>query len=176
VDEADGAEAAGKARVKFTPGQLIPPVLGVLTLAIVLNVTLGAINTSGAWKRTTTRRAATASPYLRLSRILASAAPAPVPERDPFTLVSAAAPTTPRTNTPRVVRVPPPPPRPVLTSIVWDADPRATLRYGGRDYSVRTNTLFSDFRVLSITRDQVVLERGGEQITLRLSLKGEDTP
>jgi hypothetical protein len=61
----------------------------------------------------------------------------------------------------------------VLTSIVWDNDPRATVRWEGRDYSVRENSLFADFRVTGIRRDQVVLERGGERLVLRLPQKGE---
>jgi hypothetical protein len=58
---------------------------------------------------------------------------------------------------------------PVLTSIVWDADPRATIRFNGRDYSVRQAALFDDYRVVSITRDQVVLDRLGESLVLRLA-------
>jgi hypothetical protein len=65
------------------------------------------------------------------------------------------------------------PPKPTLTSIVWDADPRATVRYEGNDYSVRANSLFADFRVTSITANQVVLDRNGEQIVLTLNPKGE---
>jgi len=65
------------------------------------------------------------------------------------------------------------PPPPVLTSIIWDSDPRATLRYDGRDFSVRENSLFADFRVTSITSTQVVLERNGEPLVLTLRSKGD---
>jgi hypothetical protein len=61
---------------------------------------------------------------------------------------------------------------PLLTSIVWDADPRATIRYDGHDYSVRENSLFADFRVKSISRTEVVLERGGQPLGLTLRSKG----
>jgi hypothetical protein len=44
---------------------------------------------------------------------------------------------------------------------------------GRHDYSVRTNTLFADFRVVSITAQWVVLDRGGESLVLRLPVKGD---
>jgi hypothetical protein len=62
----------------------------------------------------------------------------------------------------------------VLTSIVWlESNPSATLRWNGRDYPVQTNTLFDEFQVLGITRDQVTLMRGGETLVLQLPKKGE---
>jgi len=61
----------------------------------------------------------------------------------------------------------------VLTTIVFDADPRATVRWDGRDYSVRAGALFADFRVVSITRDQVVLDHAGESVVLKLPRKGD---
>ncbi|HET7225678.1 MAG TPA: hypothetical protein VFK69_08155, partial [Candidatus Eisenbacteria bacterium] len=66
-----------------------------------------------------------------------------------------------------------PAPQPVLTAIVWDADPRATVHWNGRDYSVHVNSLFDEFRVRSITQTQVVLERGNESLVLELPRKGE---
>ncbi len=61
----------------------------------------------------------------------------------------------------------------MLTAIVFDADPRALLRWNGRDYSVRPGGLFDDFQVVSITRDQVVLSRNGENIVLQRKSQGE---
>jgi hypothetical protein len=69
--------------------------------------------------------------------------------------------------------IPPAPPKPTLTSIIWDSDPRATVRYDGRDFSVRANSLFADFRVKSITANQVILDRNGETIVLGLRPKGD---
>jgi len=65
------------------------------------------------------------------------------------------------------------PPQPSLTAIIWDDDPRATVRWDGRDFSVRANSLFADFTVKSIRPTEVVLERGGQQMVLRLIKKGE---
>jgi hypothetical protein len=38
---------------------------------------------------------------------------------------------------------------------------------------VQVNTLFDEFRVRSITRSQVILERGGETLVLQLPKKGD---
>ena len=163
--------------MKLSPAQLLPPVLGLLTLVLVLNVTTTALRQSGAWQRAQTRGAPHVDPYSRLTLLLARGSSATPPVRDPFGGIAIATPTpAPGPERPRVPAAPVEKPRPLLTSIVWDADPRATVRWGGRDWSVRENTLFSDFRVVSITREQVVLDRGGEQIVLRLPLKGDTTP
>ena len=62
---------------------------------------------------------------------------------------------------------------PVLTAIIFDNDPRATIRYDGRDYPVRVNSLFADFRVVRIAADEVVLDRAGETLVLKLPSKGD---
>jgi len=81
----------------------------------------------------------------------------------------------PRHRQPAPVAAAPPAqaPQPLLTSIIWDADPRATVRWDGRDFPVRENSLFADFIVKSIRRDEVVLERDGQQLVLKLTKKGE---
>jgi hypothetical protein len=118
-------------------------------------------------------------PYLQLDRALSRSLHHPETDRlrDPFAFGASApaAVTGPaRAQTVAPLPAPPPePPRPVLTSIIWDNDPRATLRYADRDYSVRVNSLFADFRVKSITSTQVVLERNGESLVLTLRRKGE---
>ena len=158
--------------MKITPALLIPPALGLLLLLLVLNLTMFAVRTSGAWQRATQRTAARESPYARLEFMLARPDSVGALARDPFTSGAVAVVTPARTGPVRVV-VPQPPPRPLLTSIIWDNDPRATLRWNERDYSVRENTLFADFRVVTITRDQVVLDRGGESLVLRMPVKGD---
>lgn len=158
--------------MRFSPAQLIPPVLGLLLLLLVLNLTMFAVRTSGAWQRATQRSVVKESPYAALEFMLARPDSTGAPARDPFTSAAVAVATPVRTGPVRVVP-PPPPPRPVLTSIIWDNDPRATVRWNNRDYSVRENTLFAEFRVVTITRDQVVLDRGGESVVLRLPVKGE---
>ncbi len=151
------------------------PLAATVLLAILLVQTRTALRESGAWTRIANPVHAPApDPYAPLDQLIADAARTapPAPARDPFALapVASAAPVT--RTTPRVV-TPPPPPRPVLTSIVWDNDPRATVRWNGKDISIRVGTLFADFSVAAISRDQVTLERGGERIVLALPRKGE---
>src|SRR5262249_5216381 len=71
------------------------------------------------------------------------------------------------------VSAPPRSAQPVLTSIVFDNDPQATIRYQDHDYSVRVNSLFAEFRVIGIARDHVTLDRAGETVALKLRPKGE---
>ncbi len=156
-------------------GGFAAPLLACVLFAVILVQTRAALRVSGTWARVAPPAPTAAmDPYGPLDRLIAGAAgsPSPSPERDPFALGPVAGVVAP----PHAVRrpvVPAPPPRPVLTSIVWDYDPRATIRWGGREYSVRENTLFADFRVAGISRDQVVLERGGERFVLALPKKGE---
>ena len=156
--------------MKVSLRSMFEPLVGVLVLALVLNVTLAALRTSGAWSRVKSGpRVAKVSPYASLDQVLAMRRPETglAPVRNPFSYGSGQIAQTP------VIRprppLPPPKPVPVLTSIVWDADPRATIRFNGRDYSVRQAALFDDYRVVSITRDQVVLDRLGESLVLRLA-------
>ena len=62
---------------------------------------------------------------------------------------------------------------PVLTAIVWDADPRALVRWQDRNWTVREGTLFDQFQVVSITRDQITLRRGDETLVLRQRNPGD---
>ena len=62
---------------------------------------------------------------------------------------------------------------PVLTAIVWDNDPRALVRWKGREWTLREGGLFDVFQVVSITRDQVLLVRGDESLVLRRDKPGE---
>jgi hypothetical protein len=161
--------------VRLDARTLFAPLLALLVLIVVLGQTLGALRASGAWARAAQEtRIRLEDPYARLDGLLAGPAPAfdRAAVRDPFAVPAPPVATVTRA-VPRRPTPPPPPPRPVLTSIVWDNDPRATVRWEGRDYSVRENSLFADFRVTGIRRDQVVLERGGERLVLRLPQKGE---
>ena len=160
--------------MKLDAKNLVAPLVALVVLALVLNITLAALRTSEVWNRARVAfRPAKSNPYERLDLALATPpnARGVTVLRDPFTFGAVAI----IINTPRLHKPlkPAPPPQPVLTSIVWDADPRATIRWNSRDYSVRANSLFADFRVVSITAQQVVLERGGENLVLRLPVKGE---
>jgi hypothetical protein len=117
-------------------------------------------------------------PYGRIDQLLARSSGVTTPDevKNPFAFGTERI-ARPRTSTRPLSdpgpRQPPPPARPTLTSIVFDQDPRATVRYDGRDFSVRVNSLFADFRVVSITANQVVLDRSGEQMVLTLRPRGD---
>jgi hypothetical protein len=113
-------------------------------------------------------------PYARLDKVLATADTTRLAlVRDPFSFEKAATPKVAAHRAPPPPVQPPAPAVPVLTSIIWTDHPSATLRFEGHDYSVSSGTLFADFRVTSIARDQVVLDRAGAPIVLRLPRKGE---
>jgi hypothetical protein len=156
--------------------RLVGPLVAALVLVLVLQQTLGALRAGGVWGQRRASVAPAASPFARIEGLLAPTASGPAAAvRDPFTFGHAPAPAA--TRRPAVARpapAPVAPARPVLTSIVWlESNPSATLRWNGRDYPVQTNTLFDEFRVLSITRSQVTLVRGGEILVLQLPKKGE---
>ena len=59
------------------------------------------------------------------------------------------------------------------TAIIWDNDPRASIRWNGRDYVVKANSQVSDYQVILIGRDQVLLAHGDESLVLRMHRKGD---
>jgi Tfp pilus assembly protein PilP len=154
---------------------LLAPLLALVLLILIGVQTSDALRRSGAWSARS--RAATQTPvdpYASLERQLArtdQGYPA-AGLRDPFAFGS-----TPQPPRPVVVRrvVPPPPPKPVLTANIQDReDPRALLQYEDRNYSVKTGDLFAEFRVVSITGEQVVLDGRGQRLILtRPTKKGE---
>jgi hypothetical protein len=156
--------------------RLLGPLIAALVLALILEQTLGALRVAGVWGPRHATVAPVASPLARIEGLLAPAASQPAAvSRDPFTFGLAPAPVvTRRPAAARPALVPVAPARPVLTSIVWIEDnPSATLRWNGRDYPVQTNTLFDEFRVQSIARNQVTLLRGDEILVLQLPKKGD---
>ena len=156
--------------------RLLGPLVAALVLVLILQQTLGALRAGGVWGQRRTTVAPPASPFARIEGLLAPAASQPpATSRDPFAFGRAPAPVvTRKPAAPRPAPVPVAPERPVLTSIVWlESNPSATLRWNGRDYPVQTNTLFDEFRVQSITRNQVTLVRGGETLVLQLPKKGD---
>lgn len=156
--------------------RILAPTLAVALFAFVLVQTFRGLQDSGVW-RLGRRPAAVvkADPLAELDARLARARDAvrPAGGRDPFAFGNVA----PRPDPGKpVVRRPPPPPvpeTPLLTAIVWDADPRALVRWKGRDWTVRSGGFFDDFEVVRISRDQVVLRRGGESIVLQRKPQGE---
>ena len=150
----------------------LAPLFAVVLLGVTMKQTGDALRTSGTWpQRVHGAPARPPDPYARLDRVLdRGGAPTETQGlRDPFQFGPAPRPAVAR-SVPAALPAAEPP---VLTSIIWDSDPRATLRYDGRDFSVRENSLFADFRVTSITSTQVVLERNGEPLVLTLRSKGD---
>jgi hypothetical protein len=147
----------------------IAPVLALALLGITVQHTMQALHTAGTWRTRTVETPPPTDPYALFDAVL-SAPQIDVPDdlRNPLDYQARVVPR-PRPTPPR--RRPPveqPDPVPVLTAIIWDADPRATVRYRDRDFSIRENGLFADYQVLRITQDQVVLQRNGERIVLTL--------
>ena len=151
--------------------RLIGPLVAVLVLVLILQQTLGALRAGGVWGPRRTTVAPVASPFARIEGLLTPAvSEPPAALRDPFAFGHAPAPVV----TYKPVAPRPAPARPVLTSIVWLEDnPSATLRWNGRDYPVQINTLFDEFRVQSITRNQVTLLRGDKTLVLQIPKKGD---
>ena len=165
--------------MKISPRDLVAPLVALAVLGLTLQQTVGALHASGTWQNhARSPQVRAEDPYTRVDDLLAQGRPEIVPDRlrNPFAFGAARVAATasgPAKPVARKPAVPPAPPKPTLTSIVWDADPRATVRYDGKDFSVRVNSLFADFRVKSITATEVVLDRGGETIVLSLRPKGD---
>lgn len=158
--------------MKLDVRALIPAVLALLLLVVTVSQTAQALKQSGAWA--TTARHAPArpmDPYVLLDAQLEQRQSALKTGaiRDPFTYGAAPRPQQSAVRT----YTPPPLPRPVLTAILADNDPRALIRYEERSYSVKNGELFARFRVISITAQEVVLEDGGQRMVLRLPGKGD---
>lgn len=161
--------------MKFDARSLIGPLVAALVLVLVVRQTTGALHRAGLWGGT--RRASferPQDPYARLDQAIAIAvAPAPAaPLRDPFAYGAGPAVAGVRLAHPKAT-APPPIELPVVTAIVWDADPRALIRLKGHEYTVRSGGLFDDYRVVSITRDQVTLDQHGKSLVINRPLKGE---
>jgi hypothetical protein len=144
----------------------LPGVIAVVFLVVIGVQTRDALKRSGAWTRA---RGAVVhvDPYANLDRQLETMSRATVPTglRDPFTFAGTGLPAPPVDT--GASRPRPRQPDPVLTAIVADQDPRAVILYEGRNYSVKTGDLFAEFRVMSVTRDEVVLDGGGRSLVLR---------
>jgi len=161
--------------MKIDPKMLVAPAIALVVLIVTLSQTLGALRSSGSWRtRARGPRVMATDPYARLDYLLAQRPTDEIPKdvRNPFRYFSVAPPVAVRpADRRRPVLVVPE--KPILTAIVWDNDPRATIHFDGRDFSVRENSIFADFRVRSISNAQVVLERNGSPLVLTLRSKGD---
>ncbi len=163
--------------MKFDASRLIVPVIALLLLGVVLQQSSSALRTTGMWRRQATAATQRANdPYLRLEALMRPDTLDRV-TRDPFAYGAATSPrpsTRPITGRPAVTDTTRrEPPRPRLTSIVFDADPRATLHWNGREYTVREGALFDEYQVVRITAADVTLTRGGVPFTLTLPRQGD---
>jgi hypothetical protein len=152
--------------MRLDPVRWAGTLLALVLLVLVVQQTVDAVGSSGVWSRPRVA-VAPSNPYAELERLLAAGertGAAPV-ARDPFAFGRARTPLVPRTPS-AVRRAPDAPPPPVLTAIFWDDDPRAILRWNGRDYAVRADSLVGAFRVARIMAKQVILERGTETLVL----------
>jgi hypothetical protein len=155
------------------PRALLPPLIAIVILVVIGMQTSEALRQSGTWRSPARRVDPVVDPYATLDRALASrdTALATSGLRDPFDYGRAPGPTGPRK--PRIA-VPTPPPVPVVTAIVTDAEAaRAILRYEGTSYSVKIGDLFAQYRVVNITADQVVVDDGSNRLVLKRPSKGE---
>lgn len=151
---------------------LLGPLLALVVLGVIAQQTADSLRRSGTGGPRKTTSGPAPDPYAMLDAQLA------LPDtldrtglRDPFSYGRAPAPVaTPGTDVPPT---PAPPPRPVLTAILTDVDPRALVRYMDRDYTLKPGDQFADFKVISISADEVVLDRGGQRIALHRPTKGE---
>ncbi len=155
---------------------LLMTLVAIAVFVVVTLQTVGALRASGAWSgHGQLAASAPADPLSNLDRLLGQTDPAlaTAPMRSPFELGSAPAIAGPVRPVVRKPVVPAAPEKPVLTAIVWDADPRALLRWKGQNYTVHRGGLFDEFQVSDITRDQVTLARGNETIVLQRKPQGD---
>lgn len=161
------------------PGTWVSPLVALAVLAIAVTQTLGALGVTGAfgWGNTGPR-AAVPPAYIAVERAIDRHDPSFTFEdmHDPFLFGhpdhDADGDDPPPPPRPKVV-VPVVQPLPVLTAIVWDNDPRALVRWQGREWTVRSGGLFDEFQVVSITRDRVTLRRGDSELVLTRRNPGE---
>ena len=160
--------------MKIEPRSLVAPALALIVVVMVITQTMGALRRSGAWEPRKPHHAAPRrdDPYARLDREIAQALAAAPADNLRYPFVWGGAPAA--AVHPAKIRPakPVPPPRPVLTAILWDNDPRALIHWNDRDYTVRSGDRFAEFHVTSFTREQIVLDRNGESLVLKRPIKG----
>jgi hypothetical protein len=152
---------------------IIPALLALVLLLIVGSQTSSALRQSGTWSSPPRVKHPAADPYASLDRALVNSDTtlSLATLRDPFAYGRAPAPS--RFVVQRPI-VPKPPPQPVVTAIVTDAEAaHAIVVYGGTSYSVKSGDLFAQYRVVSISADAVVVDDGQQQLVLKRPTKGD---
>jgi hypothetical protein len=152
---------------------ILPPLIALVVLIVIGSQTSDALRQSGTWAPAPKVTRVAVDPYASLDRAIAAAnAPSDMgPLRSPFDFGRA----------PQPLRIvvhhaapPTPPPVPIVTAIVTGADQaRAIVVYDGANYSVKEGDLFAQYKVVSITAEQVVVDDGTARLVLKRPSKGE---
>ena len=153
----------------------ISPLVALAVLGLAVTQTLEGLGTTGAFGwRVATVRVEVPPAYQSVDAALErrDLAPRPGDVPDPFSF-SRGEPAPARAPVPPPVAESAPPPAPVLTAIVWDDDPRALVRWNGREWTIREGGLFDEFQVMRISREQVTLRRGEATLVLHRRNLGE---
>ena len=154
-----------------------PPLVAIAALALALTQTIEGLGVTGAFGwRVAPVHVVVPAAYQQVDREIErlDLAASPKVVRDPFLFPRVAATTASLPSRPRPRSAPlPTPPAPVLTAIVWDNDPRALVRWNGREWTVREGGLFDEFQVMRISREQVTLRRGDATLVLHRRNLGE---
>jgi hypothetical protein len=155
------------------------PLLALAVFAFITFQTMGALKASGAWSGVLEKHRGgfvpqAEDPFGPIASLLDHPQP-PLPAsiREPFVLGSAPGAVASHAPVARKPAKPAAPAQPVLTAIVWDADPRAIVRWQGRDWTVHSGALFDEFQVVAITPTQVTISRGGQSIVLQRKPPGD---
>ena len=157
------------------PVSWVTRMVAFAVMAGVVLQTLAALRVTGAFGwHAAPSRVPVPFAYQSVDRALdrRDAEPPPPVARDPFAFgPTPAPPPRPRPEPTKIASVPES--APVLTAIVWDNDPRALVHWKDREWTIREGGLFDEFQVVSITRDQVRLTRGGATLVLQRRNPGD---
>ncbi len=155
----------------------ISPIIALAVLGLVVTQTFEGLGVTGAFGwRIEPVHVEVPSAYRQVDRALERRDRALMPKgvSDPFLFSRTTAGASVARSTPRERPIAPPAPAaPVLTAIVWDNDPRALVRWNGREWTVREGGLFDEFQVMRISREQVTLRRGDATLVLHRRNLGE---
>ena len=155
----------------------ISPFVALAVLGLVVTQTFEGLGVTGAFGwRVATVHVQVPPAYQSVDRALErrDRVPAPADVHDPFSFSRGQATAHPvAPAAPQRVVAEPAPAAPVLTAIVWDNDPRALVRWSGREWTIREGGLFDEFQVVRISREQVTLRRGEATLVLNRRNPGE---
>lgn len=161
--------------MKLDPKTAFGPLAALVALFIVSLGTLDALRRAGPAASSSLAAQAADDAAVDFERRLAApdSRRALNSLRDPFHFVAERAAVVARQPAARGEAPAPAVPAPVLTAIIWDNDPRAAIRWNGRDYVVKLNSQIDNYQVRLIDRDQVLLSSSLDSLVLRLHRKGE---